>query len=67
MKQLSDKELNRQLELIRLAFLAKLADTHEEIKVIERRNVSKYIKDFLISLLKNLGFNANVEVKMKMK
>ncbi len=36
-----------------------------EIKVIERRNVSKYIKDFLISLLKNLGFNANVEVTTK--
>lgn len=36
-----------------------------EIKVIERREVSKYIKDFLISLLKNLGFTANVEVKTK--
>ena len=36
-----------------------------EIKVIEKRDVSKYIKDFLISLLKKLGFNANVEVKTK--
>ena len=36
-----------------------------EIKVIEKRDITKYIKDFIIKLLKNLGFNANVEVKTK--
>lgn len=34
-----------------------------EIEVIEKREVTKEIKDYLIKLLKNLGFNANVEVK----
>ncbi len=36
-----------------------------EIEVIEKREVTKEIKDYLIKLLKNLGFNANVEVKTK--
>lgn len=35
MNKLSEKELDKQIELIRLAFLAKLADTHEESKVME--------------------------------
>ena len=36
-----------------------------EIEVIERREVVKYIKDYLVKLLKNLGFQANVEIKNK--
>ena len=36
-----------------------------EITVIEKRDVTKYIKDFIISTIKNLGFTANVEVKTK--
>lgn len=36
-----------------------------EIEVIEKREVIKFIKDFLISLLKDLGFSANIEVKTK--
>ena len=36
-----------------------------EIEVIEKREVTKEIKDYLIKLLKNLGFTANVEVKSK--
>lgn len=36
-----------------------------KIEVIEKREVTKEIKDYLIKLLKNLGFNANVEVKTK--
>ena len=36
-----------------------------EIEVIEKREVTKEIKDYLIKLLKNLGFTANVEVKTK--
>ena len=36
-----------------------------EITVIEKRDVTKYIKEFLIELLKKLGFKANVEVKTK--
>ena len=36
-----------------------------EIEVIERREVVKYIKDYLVKQLKNLGFQANVEIKNK--
>ena len=36
-----------------------------EIITIEKREVTKYIKEFLIELLKKLGFKANVEVKTK--
>ena len=36
-----------------------------EIEVIERREVVKYIKDYLVKLLNNLGFQANVEIKNK--
>ncbi len=35
-----------------------------EIEVIEKREVVKNIKEFLINLLKNLGFQANIEVKV---
>lgn len=34
-----------------------------EIEVIEKREVTKCIKEYLIKLLKNLGFSANIEVK----
>jgi len=36
-----------------------------EIEVIEKREVIKFIKDFLTSLLKDLGYTANIEVKTK--
>lgn len=36
-----------------------------EIEVIEKREVVKEIKDYLNKLLKNLGFSANIEVKIK--
>ena len=36
-----------------------------EIEVVEKREVVKYIKDYLIKLLKELGFNAQVELKNK--
>ena len=36
-----------------------------EIEVIEKREIVKYIKEYIIKLLKNLGFKANVEVKNK--
>ena len=36
-----------------------------EIEVIERREVVKYIKDYLQKILKNLGFEANIEIKNK--
>lgn len=36
-----------------------------EIEVIEKREVVKYIKDYLNKLLKNLGFTANIEIKNK--
>lgn len=36
-----------------------------EIEVIERREVVKYIKEYIQKLLKNLGFTANIEIKNK--
>ena len=36
-----------------------------EIEVIEKRDVVKYIKDFIITTLKNAGYTVNVEVKTK--
>lgn len=36
-----------------------------EIEVIEKREVIKYIKDYLQKILKNMGFNVNIEIKNK--
>ena len=36
-----------------------------EIEVIEKREVISYIKEYLIKTLKDLGFNANIEIKNK--
>ena len=36
-----------------------------EIEVIERREVVKYIKEYLQKLLKELGFTVNIEIKNK--
>ena len=36
-----------------------------EIEVIEKREVIKDIKDYLIKILKNMGYNVNIEVKNK--
>ena len=36
-----------------------------EIEVIEKREVIKYIKEYLQKLLKDLGFTANIEIKNK--
>ena len=36
-----------------------------EIEVIEKREVVKDIKDYLIKLLKNMGYTVNIEVKNK--
>ncbi len=36
-----------------------------EIEVIERREVARYIKEYLQKLLKDLGFTSNIEIKNK--
>ena len=36
-----------------------------EIEVIEKREVVKYIKEYLIKILKSMEFNVNIEVKTK--
>jgi len=36
-----------------------------EIEVIEKREVIKYIKEYLQKILKNMGFNVNIEIKNK--
>ena len=36
-----------------------------EIEVIEKREVIKDIKDYLVNLLKNMGYSVNIEIKNK--
>lgn len=36
-----------------------------EIEVIEKREVTKYIKEFLLKILKSMGLTVNIEVKNK--
>ncbi len=36
-----------------------------EIEVIEKREVVKFIKEYILHLLKDLGFTANIEIKTK--
>ena len=36
-----------------------------EIEVVEKREVIKDIKDYLIKILKSMGYNVNIEVKNK--
>ena len=36
-----------------------------EIEVIEKREVIKAIKEYLVHLLKNMGYTVNIEVKNK--
>ena len=36
-----------------------------EIEVVEKREVVKHIKEYLIQILKSMGFNVNIEVKNK--
>ena len=36
-----------------------------EIEVVEKREVVRYIKEYLIQILKSMGFNVNIEVKNK--
>ena len=36
-----------------------------EIEVVEKREVVKHIKEYLVQILKGMGFNVNVEVKNK--
>ena len=36
-----------------------------EIEVIEKRDVVKDIKDYLVNLLKNMGYSVNIEIKNK--
>ena len=36
-----------------------------EIEVVERREVIKHIKEYLMNILKSMGFNVNIEIKNK--
>ena len=36
-----------------------------EIEVVEKREVIKHIKDYLIKVLKDMGFSVNIEIKTK--
>ena len=36
-----------------------------EIEVVEKREVIKHIKDYLIKILKDMGFTVNIEIKNK--
>ena len=36
-----------------------------EIEVVEKRQVTQHIKEFLVQILKSMGFNVNIEIKNK--
>ena len=36
-----------------------------EIEVVEKRQVTQHIKDYLVQILKGMGFNVNIEIKNK--
>lgn len=61
LQELEDNLIIRELETIKGGLFK---SKKIEIEVIEKREVVKDIKNFLNKLLKDLGFNANIEVKM---
>lgn len=61
LQELEDNLIIRELETIKGGLFK---SKKIEIEVIEKREVVKDIKNFLNKILKDLGFNANIEVKM---
>lgn len=61
LQELEENLIIRELETIKGGLFK---SKKIEIEVIEKREVVKDIKNFLNKLLKDLGFNANIEVKM---
>lgn len=61
LQELEDNLIIRELETIKGGLFK---SKKIEIEVIEKREVVKDIKNFLNKLLKDLGFNVNIEVKM---
>ena len=45
--------------------IQKAKEELQEIEVIEKREVVKHIKEYLLKTLKDMGFNVNIEVKNK--
>ena len=59
LQELEDNLIIRELETIKGGLFK---SKKIEIEVIEKREVVKDIKNFLNKLLKDLGFNANIEI-----
>lgn len=62
LQETEDNLIIRELESIKGGLFK---SSKVEIEVIERREVIKYIKEYLSKLLKNLGFTTNIEIKNK--
>ncbi len=62
LQETTDNLIIRELETIKGGLFK---SPKVEIEVIEKREVVRYIKEYLAKLLKNLGFTANIETKNK--
>ena len=63
--ELQEVEANRIIKELEVIKGGLFKSPKVEIEVIEKREVVKYIKDYIVKLLKDLGFQANVEIKNK--
>lgn len=62
LQEVEENLIIKELEIIKGGLFK---SSKVEIEVVEKREVVKYIKDYIVKLLKDLGFQANVEVKNK--
>lgn len=62
LQEIEDNLIIKELETIKGGLFK---SSKVEIEVIEKREVVKYIKEYIMKLLKSLGFQANVEIKNK--
>lgn len=62
LQETADNLIIRELETIKGGIFK---SSKVEIEVMEKREVVRYIKEYLVKLLKNLGFTANIETKNK--
>lgn len=62
LQEVEDNLIIKELESIKGGLFK---SSKVEIEVIEKREVVRYIKEYIVKILKDLGFQANVEIKNK--
>lgn len=64
-EQLQEMEENLIIKEIELSKSGLFKSKKVEIEVIEKREVVRHIKEFLIKILRSMGFTVNIEIKNK--